>query len=474
MAGRAEAIGARAWSVTVRLGRYLGPLLWDAVKYLTRLTLDGAGGLRILFVNWRSRRNPGRAEQDVQAQARVRERRAARWVVWRTLPAARRMEIRAAAVAVAAIALVAVRMWWEPSQATMSYSTAVSPPPQSNVEPNASPVQPAAESPAPPGEPPVDPQKVAAQFAADRQRLRPGEWAVLEEPLAIERGSLGAWDDQLIAQPVVLRDEFQGAAYRLWFRGCRMAVREYACGVGHATSRDGVAWDKAPRPVFVPPDEALREGLDEIAVLKTGGRYFLWYSVTADPFKGRRRATLHVATSPDGVTWTNEGKVLDGANDRTIFLWHSVFHDGRLFHLWYVAKEQDDPSPTLLHFTSEDGRIWSAMGGKRTAEIESRITVSVGRLAIVGAADGQFLALFTHDTQWQASGVLGSLVWADGTDWMATAVDVDPMKTWSSRYWSVFALSGASDRDGLWLWAGVRHGEGPLRVGVAFRKGSDS
>jgi hypothetical protein len=472
MPNRAQAIAGRVWSVTVRLARYLGPLLRETVAYLWRLSLDAAGGVRILFMYWRARRNPASAGDYAGRQAQVRERRAARWAGWRELTATRRMEVRAAAVSLAAIALVTLRIWWGPRELAVYSSN--SPAPDSGVAgTSASAVQPAADSSAATSAPAVDVRQVVARFAADRQHLRAGEWAVLAEPLVIERGPLGAWDDYAVSQPVVLRDDINGMPYRMWFRGCRMAMREYSCGVGHATSRDGIVWNKAPRPVHQPPDAMLREGLDEIAIVKAGGRYFLWYSVTADPFKGRKRPILHLATSSDGLAWVDEGRVMDGGNDFTPFLSHSVFHDGRTFHLWHVTKVPET-SPVLQHFSSADGKTWTELGGTATEDLESRPSVAMGRLAIVTAVDGQFLGLFTHDPDWQASAVLGSLSSPDGTTWTATNVDPDPLRAWSSQYLSVFSLSRVLDREGLWLWTGLRSLDGPMRVGLAFRKGGES
>jgi hypothetical protein len=43
-----------SWRFVVRAARYLGPLLWDTVKYIGRLSIDAVGGLRILLMSWRA------------------------------------------------------------------------------------------------------------------------------------------------------------------------------------------------------------------------------------------------------------------------------------------------------------------------------------------------------------------------------------------------------------------------------------
>jgi hypothetical protein len=416
---------------------------------------------------------PDRALEHAEHQEAVHARRAARWASWRGLTTARRMQVRVAALALALILGVVLRAWWRgPSQ----------PPVPSGIATVEAPSAPASTPKTLPATSATsdEARQEAARFAADRQRLRTGEWTVLRDAPVFERGPLGAWDDFVVGSPVVMKEESGPAAagggmrYRMWYRGCRLALQEHACGVGHAASRDGIVWEKRVAPVFVPADPRLRDGLDEIAVTRVDGRYFLWYSVMADPFKGHRRATLHLATSSEGLAWTDEGLVLDGANDGTVFMFHSVFHDGQTFHLWYTTKVPGESSPVLQHFSSSDGKTWTPLGGTRIEDLEPGPSLAMGRLMIVPMTGGERVALFTHDPGSQASRVLGALRSSDGTNWMAAAVGEDPFRTWSKQHLSVGSLSGAFDRDGLWLWAALRAENGPTRIGVAFRKGASS
>ena len=165
----------------------------------------------------------------------------------------------------------------------------------------------------------------------------------------------------------------------MWYLGCHLAMREHACGVGHATSPDGVVWEKRPQPVFMPPDPVAQDNLTEIAVLKTADRYSLWYSVAADYSAGRRRATVNLATSPDGLVWTDEGQVLEGEGPLPLTIEHSVLHDGQSFHMWYVAAIEGLDTPVLRHLSSADGKAWTAVGGTPLKDLEPQMS-SLGRL----------------------------------------------------------------------------------------------
>jgi hypothetical protein len=321
-------------------------------------------------------------------------------------------------------------------------------------------------------------RQAASTFRDQRQRLDSGKWAVLGDPPSFEPGPLGAWDDFSMGSPVVVKDD-SGAGnsgisrYQMFFRACHMALREYSCGVGRATSDDGVVWARGTGAAFTPADSGLREGLDEIAVAKVGGRYFLWYSVLADPYKGRPHAVVRLASSSDAVMWKDEGLVLDGGS-QALFIRHSVFHDGQTFHMWYATKVKDDPSPLLQHFTSPDGKAWTVAGGTRLLELQPQPSLDMGRLSIIAVDGGKFFALFTHDSAQQSRNTLGSLVSDDGGTWTVAHVDVDPLKDWPKKKLAVGSLSGISDRDGLWLWMLLRSEQGATRVGVAFKKGERS
>ena len=148
-----------------------------------------------------------------------------------------------------------------------------------------------------------------AEFRQQLTQASAGQW-LLYPGAMVSRGRLNDWDDFKVGSPVVIDEGGSGrtwygakesSRYRMWYRGCHFVAHEYTCGVGHATSADGIVWEKLPEPVFLPAYAGQRERLDAIAVVRAGNQYFMWYTVKADWRTGVRSAMLHLATSPDGL-----------------------------------------------------------------------------------------------------------------------------------------------------------------------------
>jgi len=362
---------------------------------------------------------------------------------------------KVAAAALGLIALISVGVWVRRTSQTPGSTSASVPRDSSSPKPSAASASSVEAA-----------RKAAGQFAADRQRLGQGEWAVVRDAAILERGPLGAWDDYRVDSPIVMTDESGGRGYRMWYRGCHLAMREHSCGVGLATSSDGVVWEKSAKPVFTPDDPPVQDGLDEIAIVRTGGRYYLWYSVVADYFSGRPRATVYLAASTDGLTWRDEGRVLEGISEQTGAISHTVAHDGQVFHMWYVTRLSSGESPSLLHFTSPDGKTWAGTGGTSLNDLNRLDVVHMDRLMATPSTGGTFRALFTYEN------TLRAMTSPDGTTWTIETIQTDPLKRWSMPRDAIQSLSGVVDRDGLWLWMDLRSTKDAMRIGVAFRKGS--
>jgi hypothetical protein len=283
---------------------------------------------------------------------------------------------------------------------------------------------------------------------------------------AIEPSERGDWDDFRVGSPVVLK--YDGAStYRMWYVGCRLAGRTHDCGVGHATSADGVEWARPQSPAFIPPDAPATHWLSTLAIVRRRDRYLMWYSIDGDPFADRPRGTLHMATSGDGLVWENVGQVLTTASDETRAITHTVHDDGRLFHLWFFDIPDGDGGEALVHFTSPDGRTWTSVGGD---SFDGRAGL-IGRPWVTSDGRGGFRALLVDRREGLA---LRWLTSADGTAWIAGDLERDVRVISDGA--AIVHTAGLLEPRGLWLWltTAAPDRRAAESIGVAFKKGSGS
>jgi hypothetical protein len=448
------------WRFVLRVARYSGPLLRDALVWLWRILLDVAGGLPFAWRWWKARRQPDTVSAFEAWRASLRERRAARWAPWRTLPPARR-----ATVGLAAVLLVLSAAWLirarssVPSPGTPATAADLSPPPIAGPEPSATPA--------------FDVSAAAARVRAEIERAPSGQWVFLSEGPVLAPGPSGSWDGFRVASPVVLpEDEHR---YRMWYRGCRLHGREQGCAIGHATSSDGLEWKQDESPVIVPSEGADEFDLGGIAVVRANGTYFLWYSVAADYFSKRPTSPLYLATSADGLRWQDQGRVFAAAEQLPRFVEPSAVYDGQQFHLWFVdsmlvfeGAEKNEPpdGPFLRHLTSADGRTWQDAGQFPLGPIDrGRVRVSVTR-----ENDGSYRAFYFGRLPGGTAAAVGWLLSADGNDWrLASTMPVDGPSLGDDVQGAPTA-TGLRDATGVRVWFVTERSGGRQEIRAAFYK----
>ncbi len=447
--------GSHLWAGTI----YLLRLLVDALKYIGRTAIDIVTLGRLALLRRQQRRAPDRAAIYTTAATAAREAKTQRWAAWHNLPVRRRVEVR---VVVFTMLIVFV-IWAQPggrgssAETSEEFTTAIQHPqsPASADQENSA--------------------DARAEFKRQVTQASVGQWLLYPEAV-MSRGRLNAWDDFKVGSPVVIDEGGSGGTwssakqssrYRMWYRGCHFVAREYACGVGHATSADGLTWEKLPGPVFVPADSGQRERLDAIAVVRAGNHYFMWYAVKADWRVGTRHATLHLATSPDGREWTVAGPVLRAVTEGTWPLDPTASYDGRLFHLWYVDRTEAPHPLSLLHVTSADGRQWQVAGSTplRTLGLED----STRRVSVTAGPSG-YLAYFSPRFQ-RNDGVLGFLRSADGNTWTREPGTAVLKGALDSRGDADSPMVIASE-GGVQVWLVLRPTDGAEAIGFAYHKQS--
>jgi hypothetical protein len=121
-------------------------------------------------------------------------------------------------------------------------------------------------------------------------------------------------------------------------------------------------------------DLAYEEGVvrrDPSAMIKEAGEYYVWYSRSVGPTQGFAgdiendkvfpwdRCDIWYATSPDGITWKEEGLAVPrgekGAyDDRSVFTCEIMKHEGRYYLCYQTVK-----SPYVVRVKNQIGLAWS-------------------------------------------------------------------------------------------------------------------
>ncbi len=284
----------------------------------------------------------------------------------------------------------------------------------------------------------------------------------------LARGDVDQWDGFKVMSPAVIKD---GSHYRMWYVGCHFMADDYSCGIGHAQSSDGIAWEKASGPVLTIPDPVLSQDLHSIAVVRAGDEYLLWYAIDANPLHGSDCATLSLATSKDGLDWKPQGLVLSANCQESAHLWQSAFSDGKTLHLWYADYDLSD-NGLLMHLVSSDGKKWQQAGSTDLGALG----MHPGRLWVMSDPSG-YRALFAgHDF----AGYFGMLHSPDGTSWVV-AGDVPKLDERVEP--NKIALFGNQDvgvpeapveipgSGGTWMWFAVPDKrDGSEGISVAFQR----
>lgn len=382
------------------------------------------------------------------ARAREQTRRAQLWQPWRALKLRRQAEV----IGAIAVLIVAGGIFLQ-----HRLTANPRPLPVNNVEyqPEPAPDDPAARA--------KKQHELADVFAHERKAAAAGDWIVYAGNPVLQRGELGEWDDFNVGDPIVMKE---GDRYRMWYRACHFIMAEYTCGVGHATSKDGVLWEKSSAPVFVPDNSHERERLDSLAVVRAGNQYWMWYSVRPDQFNGQPYATIHLAISPDGLAWRSAGAVLRALSPYAGGLEPAAYYDGRLFHLWYTDYPSDE-APAILHLTSADGKQWQTSGSTPLSSLKT----DTGRLSVESDGHGGYRAYYTYLGNDRSVGVVGVLLSSDGNQWQTAASEPKlAAQDASGGRGTPLSLSVLATADGLWAWYALQPASGAEEIGLAFLK----
>ncbi|MCK4921017.1 MAG: Ig-like domain-containing protein, partial [Bacteroidales bacterium] len=178
----------------------------------------------------------------------------------------------------------------------------------------------------------------------------------------LSKGQSGDWDENYLqGGPVLIIDTM----FHMWYTGQGGKDLYSNHQIGHATSADGITWTKdTNNPVLSTGQSGDWDGTWIMvgSVLYDGSEYHMWYG----GYEGVIGPRFGHATSPDGVTWEKDtsNPVLSfgaaGSWDYPRVDFPSVIFDGTTYHMWYGGGNIF--TWQIGYATSEDGSVWTKFG----------------------------------------------------------------------------------------------------------------
>ena len=178
----------------------------------------------------------------------------------------------------------------------------------------------------------------------------PGTWRKYRNNPVLDVGAPGEWDQTMVNSVTVTKDS---DLFKMWYAGCTGIV----CGIGHATSKNGIEWTKFPgNPVLPPTVGSWAYTLQNPHVMKDGDTYRMWFSAN-----DLVSIKIGYAFSVDGVSWTmHTSPVLVGSSsswDSASVSTPAAIREGASLTMWYSGHAGDYTYKTG-RATSEDGIAW--------------------------------------------------------------------------------------------------------------------
>lgn len=220
------------------------------------------------------------------------------------------------------------------------------------------------------------------------------------------------WSADGMEAPFVLKEG--STAYKMWYSG----FNEDGCGIGLATSSNGLDWFEHPdNPVLEPgSDDWNNNCVFHPVVSHDGTQYEMWLLTIGGGGSGT--PSFAFATSPDGIDWTwhpnNPRFNLDPGNAwEAWWMWRPmVLHQSASdpYELWYTGF--GDGEASIGHATSSNGSDWVRFAGNPV------LTGTVGMWDEGFVADPFVIAANGTYTMYYDSEVsIGLATSPDGTTW---------------------------------------------------------
>ena len=182
-------------------------------------------------------------------------------------------------------------------------------------------------------------------------------WVRHSDPV-LDVGNPGEWDDELVGLPDII---FDGNSYHMWYSGYDGTYGR----IGYATSPDGITWDKHQQnPVLDIGDPGTWDDYAVIhsPVVLVDTVYHMWYNGN----DGLGNQLIGHATSFDGVNWDKDtsNPVLDlgppgSWDDSYVQVIGFVSFESDTFHMWYDGYDGTYFRIGYATATNPNGRNWT-------------------------------------------------------------------------------------------------------------------
>lgn len=160
-----------------------------------------------------------------------------------------------------------------------------------------------------------------------------------------------------VLYPTVLRTS--NGLFHMWFTA-REAAPSIMERIHYATSTDGKNWNRYG--VVIGENATQEDRVYAPTVIEDSGMFKMWY--VADDLDPPYGARIFYATSPDGLTWTRQGMVMnvgfEGTYDTRGLNFPWVMKEASTYKMWYSGYE--GANYRILYATSLDGQAWTSQG----------------------------------------------------------------------------------------------------------------
>lgn len=224
------------------------------------------------------------------------------------------------------------------------------------------------------------------------------------------------WECGIVMAPFVM---YENGVYKMWYTG----ITNNTFGIGYVTSSDGAKW-KDRRLVHGPYANCYQT--HSPYVIKEGDTYKMWHSDYYEWVAGDWSAYISRMTSPDGINWCNEQKVLSAQGQSTpqgdgYGVAHPcVLKEEDQYIMWYAVSDHPCSGKggpvKIWQARSEDGIVWK---DRQLAlpYIQGTWENNVSSPRVVKEPDGSYIMY--HDS-WILGGSMsiGRARSKDGVNWV--------------------------------------------------------